>query len=85
MDNPSYHLDALEGLILYYPALIVMMFHGRRRDWLISKQPRNYKFLGSKTLCHRHDAFLGYALMALLLFPITVWAIIFAWVIIRWP
>ena len=42
---------------------------------------KTYKVLWSKTLCHRQEVFLGYALMALALFPIIVWAIIFGLII----
>jgi hypothetical protein len=75
--------DALEflngaGRVLYYPVLILVMFHGRRRDSRDLKEPNTYKFLWSKTLCHRHDeALLSIALMVLALLPMITWSIIF--------
>ena len=64
-----------------YPALILTVFQGRRGDRWIAKQPKTNKFFWSKTLCHRQEVFLGYALMALVLFPIIAWATIFGLVI----
>jgi hypothetical protein len=80
MGNPTSHLGALEFLILYDPALILMMFHGRRRDLRIAKQPKTYEF-SSRTLCRGHEALLGPALMALVSFPVIAWGIIFVLVI----
>ena len=47
----------------------------------MSEQSKTYKFLWSKMLCQRQEAFLGYALMALVLFPIIAWVIVFVLVI----
>ena len=53
----------------------------RRGDRWIAKQPKAYRVLWSKMLRDKQEVFLGYALMALVLFPIIAWAIIFGLVI----
>jgi hypothetical protein len=66
---------------VYFPALILMMFHWRRSDWREARLPETYEFSWSRTLRHGHEALLGYALMALVLLPIIAWAVTFVLVV----